>query len=307
MNKFLVILIMVGLFLAVSPATLAFASSPDDGGEPSNVTITVVIPDPVPEPEDEPAPEEIPVPEVCEIMTLYPCDVTEIRGDNEWRIIKTYELTAEEKPEFIPRNSFERSGWKFSLTDIIRKETSNVETRDYTQKVTVETATKELEKILPLLSQTVEYRSDDGFVGILTLDIASIKVESAGTKTTSYTMSVTREYPRLTSNDTSFIPKTVEDNGKIYTLAGVEWRSGNNVTVDYESLAEYYTAVATYTATGTSTKVTGYVTTAVYSGTLAKLSEGKPFIPRFLSARKFRRRLKRRLLRIWIRLFTMFL
>jgi hypothetical protein len=88
-------------------------------------------------------------------------------------------------------------------------------------------------------------------------------------------MSVTREYPRLSSNDTSLVPKQVEDRGKTYTLAGVDWRAGNNVTVDYDALPEYYTAIATYTATGTSTKVTGYTTTAVYTGTLAKLSQGK--------------------------------
>ena len=121
----------------------------------------------------------------------------------------------------------------------------------------------------------MEFAADDDFVGILTLDAASIKVETAGTKTTSYEMKVTREYPRLSTNDTSLVPKTVTENGKTYTLAGVDWRVGNYETVDYEQLAEYYTAYATYTATGSSTKVTGYVTTAIYNGTLAKLTQGK--------------------------------
>jgi cobalamin biosynthesis Mg chelatase CobN len=55
----------------------------------------------------------------------------------------------------------------------------------------------------------------------------------------------------------------------------VDWSAGNYVTVDYDTTPEYYTAVATYNATGTSTKVTGYVTTAEYTGTLAKLARGK--------------------------------
>jgi hypothetical protein len=88
-------------------------------------------------------------------------------------------------------------------------------------------------------------------------------------------MKVTREYPRLSANDTSLLPKTVTENGKTYTLAGVDWKAGNLETIDYEQMPEYYTAYATYTATGSSTKVTGYVTTAVYSGTLAKLTQGK--------------------------------
>jgi hypothetical protein len=244
-------------------ATTAFAA--DTQG--SNVTITVVMPDPTPAPEPTPTPS----PEI----KVYPSDVTDSKAGGVWQIIKTYELAANENPADIPRADFERSGWKFTLTDIIRKETANAETRPHTETVTVNTDTKELEKILPLLSPTLEFTSEDDFVGILTLDVASIKVETAGTKTTSYEMKVTREYPRLSTNDTSLVPKTVTENGKTYNLAGVDWKAGNYETVDYEQLAEYYTAYATYTATGSSTKVTGYVTTAVYSGTLAKLTQGK--------------------------------
>jgi hypothetical protein len=244
-------------------ATTAFAA--DTQG--SNVTITVVMPDPTPAPEPTPTPS----PDI----KVYPSDVTESKAGGVWQIIKTYELAANENPADIPRADFERSGYKFTLTDIIRKETANAETRPHTETVTVNTDTKELEKILPLLSPTMEFTADDDFVGILTLDVASIKVETAGTKTTSYEMKVTREYPRLSANDTSLLPKTVTENGKTYNLAGVDWKAGNYETVDYEQLAEYYTAYATYTATGSSTKVTGYVTTAIYSGTLAKLTQGK--------------------------------
>ncbi|GHU87186.1 hypothetical protein FACS1894202_00940 [Clostridia bacterium] len=247
----------------------AFAAETTDTAKktPSNVTITVVMPEPTPPPAPEPAQSHE--------IKVYPSDVTETREGGVWHIVKTYELAANENPADIPRADFERSGYKFTLTDIIRKETANAETRPHTETVTVNTDTKELEKILPLLSPTMEYTAEDGFVGILTLDVASIKVETAGTKTSSYEMKVTREYPRLSTNDTSLVPKTVTEKGKTYNLAGVDWRAGNYETVDYEQVAEYYTAVATYTATGTSTKVTGYVTTAIYNGTLAKLTQGK--------------------------------
>ena len=252
---------------STSAASLAVA---DPSG--SNVTITVVLPD-----KEAPAPEEPAAapPPMTPIIKVYPSGVTETVENGNRLIIKTYELDASEKPEDIPREPFERGGWTFSLTDIIRKETANAETRAHTETITVSTDTKELEQILPMLAPTMEYKSDDGFVGVLSLDVASIKVETAGTRTSSYTMSVTREYPRLSANDTSLVPKTVTDRGTTYTLAGVDWRAGNTVTVDYESLPEYYTAIATYTATGSSTRVTGYTTTAEYSGTLAKLSQGK--------------------------------
>ena len=262
-------LVFVVLCAASSLYALAAETGNDGASETSNVTITVVLPEPTPALAEEPSPT------APAIAKVYPSDVTDIRDSNGWQIVKTYELNAAEKPEDIPRDPFERSGWKFTLTDIIRHETANAETREHTETVTLNTDTKELENILPLFSPSMEYKSDDGFIGIITLDVSSIKVETAGTRTSSYTMSVTREYPRLSTNDTSLVPKTVTDRGTTYTLAGVDWRAGNYVTVDYEQIPEYYTAIATYTATGTSTKVTGYVTTALYKGTLAKLSQGR--------------------------------
>jgi flagellar basal body-associated protein FliL len=272
MKKLIILLASLCLFAAIG-ATTAFAAD-TDGNEPSNVTITVVLPD---KQSDESPPETTPAPTPVQstAIVLYPVDVTETVEGNRRQIVKTYELSPLENPADIPRADFERNGWRYSLTDILKRETANAETKSHTETVTLNTDTKDLEKILTLLAPTMEYKTDDEFVGVLTLDVASIKVETAGTKTTSYEMKVTREYPHLSAPDTSLVPKTVTDNGKTYTLAGVDWKAGNLVTIDYEQVPEYYTAYATYTATGSSTKVTGYVTTAVYNGTLAKLSQGK--------------------------------
>ena len=245
------------------PETIAAEqTAAPETSEPSTVVITVMMPEaPVPTP--PPAPE------------VYPTHVSELRGIGERQIVKTYELSALERPEGIPRGAFERGGWRYTLMDITRSETTNAETRDHTEAVTVNTGTKTLEEILPLLATTVEYRSEDGFVGILSLDMASIKVETAGTRTTSYTMTVNREYPHLSANDTSLVPKTVQDGGTTFTLDDVSWQTQNTESVDYDTLPSSYTAAATYTATGTSTRVTGYVTTAEYTGTLVKLADGK--------------------------------
>jgi hypothetical protein len=243
----------------------AYAS--EIGVTPTNVNITVVVPEIAAEPTPA-SPDGSPV---------FPVDVTEIRGNGGWEIIRTYELNHGENPMDIPQGSFERSGWRFTLTDIIRRETVHAETREHSETITLDTNTKEIEQILPLLSPAIDFRGADGFAGILTLDISSIQVEAAGTRRSSYTAAVTREYPRLSSNDTSFIPKTVEDRGITYTLDSVDWRVGNTITVDYQAFAEYYTAVATYTATGTRTTVTGYTTTVQYNGSLARMSHGKTF------------------------------
>ena len=267
MRKIILTLSAVCVLLLFGTPLTAFAA--EDDKPLNNVTITVVMPDAKPELATEPTP--VPPVEV----KLYPVDVTEnFKGDRR-QIVKTYELSPLDNPADIPRADFERNGWTYSVTDILKRETANAEPRDHKEVVTLNTDTKELEKILTLLAPTMEYTAEDGFVGILTLDVASIKVETAGTKTTSYEMKVTREYPHLSTNDSSLVPKTVTDNGKTYNLAGVDWKVGNYSTVDYEQIPDYYTAIATYTATGSSTKVTGYVTTAEYVGTLAKLSQGK--------------------------------
>lgn len=270
MKKLITLLFAVCVILCVLPSLVAFAAETDDN-EPSNVTITVVLPDK----ETKQEPEETPAPVQPTEIKMYPVDVTENAEGNRRQIVKTYELTAAESPADIPRADFERNGWRYSLTDILKRETANAETKPHTETITLNTDTKDLEKILTLLAPTMEYKTDDEFVGVLQLDVTSIKIETAGTKTTSYEMKVTREYPHLSAADTSLVPKTVSDNGKTYNLANVDWKAGNYVTIDYEQVPEYYTAYATYTATGSSTKVTGYVTTAVYNGTLAKLAQGK--------------------------------
>jgi hypothetical protein len=281
MKKLMTLVCLICMVLVFTPARSALAADTDSAAEPSNVTITVVMPDTEITEEPEPVPEPA-------VMPVYPVDVTEIREGGQWQIVKTYELSEGENPGDIPRESFERSGWTVTLTDILRKETANAETREHSETVTLSSDSKELEIILPLFSQTMEYTAEDGFTGVISLDAASIKVETAGTKTSSYTMSVTREYPRLSAADTSLVPKTVEDKGKTYTLAGVDWQAGNTVTVDYEAVPEYYTAVATYTATGSSTKVTGYTVTADYTGTLAKLSQGKTVYTAYFSGEEIR-------------------
>jgi hypothetical protein len=223
---------------------------------------------------------------------LYPSEVTEIRDNERYLIVKTYELGADENPDDILRESFERDDFMFTLRDITRKETANAQLREHTETVTLNSDTNELEKILPLLSQTMEFEADDGFAGVLSLDMSSIIAEAAESKTSSYTKSIIREYPHLSSNDTGFVPKTVTESGRTYTLACVDWRAGNTATADYEALPEYYTAIATYTANITASKVTGYVITAVYNGTLSGLLEGRTIYTAFFEGKEINKSLE---------------
>ena len=54
--------------------------------------------------------------------------------------------------------------------------------------------------------------------------------------------------------------------GVNYTLTDVNWIVGNTTAIDYSPIGEYYTANAIYSASISTTKVTGYTVTANYSG-----------------------------------------
>jgi hypothetical protein len=258
MKRIIFLLLFGILFLTFSIAVSA-----------SGTAITVVIP----KPEIEKG--EIPAVTTAPVSYLYPSKAEETAENGRREVVKTYELGAGEKPDNISQESFERDGWLYELADITKQETSSNSSRKHTEIVTLETASNDTTEILKQLNPTKNYKASDGFSGVLSLNISSIKVESAGTKSSSYTVKATREYPHLSSNDTSLIPKSITESGRTLTLSNIQWRAQNVVAVDYEQLPDSYTAVASYTGTGYKTYVTGYVTTAEYSGTLIKSVKGK--------------------------------
>ena len=260
--KRIIIFSLCALFLFAFPVA-AYADNGDN-----TVSITVVIPQSAKPPTPTPAPTPPPV-------YLYPASVWESQENGRYEIIRTYELSAGEHPKDISRESFTRDGLLYELADITKKETANADVREHKEVVTVNTATNDMAAILRLLEQTMDFQSDDGYIGVLSLDIASITVETAGTQTSNYTVSATREYPHLSSNDTSLIPKTITDNGRTLTLASIDWRTQNTSTVDYVAIPDSYTAVATYTGTASRTTVTGYITKAEYNGVISKILTGK--------------------------------
>jgi hypothetical protein len=268
MKQILLTAALVILTLAFSAT--AYAADTANAAADTGVSITIVIPNSETEP-SAPAAELAPKSE----RYLYPVSVWESLDNGRREIIRTYELGAGEKPEDISRESFSREGWLYELADITRTETANADAKEHKETVSIDTSTNEMAAILNLLAPTMEYQSEDGYIGVLELDIASIKVETAGTKSSSYTVSATREYPNLSSNDTSQIPKTITDGGRTLTLSNIDWKTRNYDTVDYSQITESYTGYATYTGTASKTTVTGYVTTAEYTGTVSKILTGK--------------------------------
>ena len=191
---------------------------------------------------------------------LYPVEVTEYMEGDSSRLKKIYVLTPADDPSLIPTEDFDLEGQTYTLLDITRQDQVETDTRDYTETVTLESKTKDMDAILPQLTATLEVDTEEGYTGVLTLDTASIQVEAAGYSTSTRAVTAARTYPNLSDADVSLIPKSIEDGGRTLELANVQWQEAG----------EFYTANATYTGTASSKYATGYTVTAEYSGEVSR-------------------------------------
>lgn len=207
-----------------------------------------------------------------EPIPLYPAEVNQSEENGITRIEKVYYLTAQDDPTGIPTEDFERNGQHFTLQDVLKNSQIERDTKDHVEEVTVNSAKKDMESILPLLEPEIEVQTEDGYAGVLTLDHTSITVEAAGYNSSSRTVSATRTYPNLSAADVSLIPKTITDNGRTLTLADVQWQNAASTQQDGYDMAIRYTATASYTGTATSQYATGYVVTASYHGAVTRVN-----------------------------------
>ena len=121
-------------------------------------------------------------------------------------------------------------------------------------------------------SGTGFFITEDGYMGTLSLQLDTVQVEVSGYGSSTREISATRSYPNLANQDTSNIPKTIQDNGRTLTLQTINWQTDNTATLDGYALGDRFTAVATYTGSATSSYVKGYTVTADYTGTVGKIN-----------------------------------
>lgn len=206
------------------------------------------------------------------VYAAYPAEVRAKQENGTYFLEKVYYLSLNDDPNLIPREPFDREGRHYTLLDILKSDLSETDTKEYIEVITLESESKELEQIIPMLEPELEVITDDGYTGILKPDYTTISVEAADYGNSSWTASATRTYPNLSDADVSLIPKTIEDSGRTLTLANVNWQDGNTDYVDGEPMAVTYTAIATYTATVNARYATGYIVTVDYAGDITKTS-----------------------------------
>lgn len=195
---------------------------------------------------------------------LMPVDV--VTNADSLEIRKIYELSPGVDPGQLPRDGFERGSYAYECSDILREVVIGEEIKTVTVTETAESKKNDMNTVLGLFPQYKEYTDEEGFVGNLLLNTATIKSEVSGYGSSSTPYTVSRSYPNLSDADTQYIPKTIDDNGKTLQLQDVQWQTDNTMNVDDYEIGNRYTAIVTYGGTKTSSYVKGYNITADYSG-----------------------------------------
>lgn len=208
--------------------------------------------------------------EITEAQVCYPTAIT--RNEDGTELRKLYDLGPEDDPAGIPRSDFEQDGFHYTLIDLLKQELPENESRQHTETVALSSKNKDMESLLALLPQEREFITDDGLIGVLFLRLDTVQVEAAGYGSSTREVSATRSYPNLAGQDTQYIPKSIEENGRTLTLQSVNWQTDNTASMDGYTLGDRYTAVATYTGSATSSYVKGYTVTADYTGTVSRIA-----------------------------------
>ena len=217
---------------------------------------------------------------------LYPIDIVYSEDDTAWRMEKIYQLDASADPSMIPTENFEQEGREYVFLDLLAEDQRETDNKEHIEQATQESSTKDTETVLKNLAPTLEYAGEDGYTGILTLDTASVKVEVAGYGSRNKSVTTTRTYPNLADADTSYIPKTVEEDGCTMELVDVSWQTAAADEISGQSVATRYTAVAGYAGTKTNRYTYSYVVTADYVGDVSRTTNNSILYTAIFSAVK---------------------
>ena len=180
-------------------------------------------------------------PAVPNAKVCYPTAI--VRSDDGTELKKIYDLSPEDDPAGIPRSDFRQDGFHYTLTDLLKQELPENESRQHTEHISVESAKKDMESVLALLPQEREFITDDGLMGTLTLRLDTVQVEPSGYGSSTREITTKRSYPNLAEQDTQYLPKTITENGKTLTLTDIQWQTDNTANLDGYAVADRYNAM----------------------------------------------------------------
>ena len=200
----------------------------------------------------------------------YPTEVHHYERNHKRVIEQIYELNHDQEPSAEIKQDFAQDGYFYTLESITKNTDFTVDKKEHKEIVTVESQSKNIGDIMPLLAKTKAVTTADGYNGTLNLDESSITVEAKGYKSGSKTIQASRTYPNMLNADLVYIPKSITENGTELELADVNWQQDLTYNPDDYAIGERYLAEALYQGTKKYSYVTGYVVTAEYKGEVAK-------------------------------------
>lgn len=198
-----------------------------------------------------------------------PTDATVQNLNGTQVCVKTFTVATAIDPQSLVEEPFDYKGYTYTFATMTKQENRRSDSKPHVEAITVETDKKDLSAVLAALAPSIEYQ-DSGYHGVLHLDHTTIRTEAAGYTRKSYNLSATKEVENLPSNDLSYVPATTVKDGVALNLQAVDWQVQGSALVDDVLVPAQYKAVATYSAKASYNVATGYLTTAEYTGTVAR-------------------------------------
>lgn len=201
-----------------------------------------------------------------------PVSVEPIEINGVPTLSKTYEMPPDFDPAALKEQPFEQDGYWYRYERMDKTVHHKTETQDAEDTVTLDAPSADLSAVIDKFPVTKSYIKD-GYIGDLTLDLQSIKVEAIGYKTVtdSHPHSITKTY-ELPYNDRSLVPESVQADGLSLPRTSLSWSPTANVSDS--DVPDAWTATAVYSKTTYTNRqvATGYQASAVYRGILSKTS-----------------------------------
>lgn len=201
-----------------------------------------------------------------------PVSVEPIEINGVLTLTKTYEMPPDFDPAALKEQPFEQDGYWYRYERMDKTVHHKTETQDAEDTVTLDATSADLSAVIDKFPVTKSY-TKDGYIGDLTLDLQSIKVEATGYKTVtdSHPHSITKTY-ELPYNDRSLVPESVQADGLSLPRTSLSWSPTANVSDS--DVPDAWTATAVYSKTTYTNRqvATGYQASAVYRGILSKTS-----------------------------------
>lgn len=206
----------------------------------------------------------------------YPTDIQLLEQGARNYLYKTYTVAANYDPDLLVEPNFTQGGYRYRFSEIIQRDSTPASTsKSVTETKTVESSTNEQAEILSLFGSMLPYSDSEGYEGELIIVPESLTISETGRTSYSYTVSDTKRFDNLDSNDMSYIPKTTIKSGMTLSLQTVDWEVTGTEDMGYSGVPSSYSAIATYSAPATGSKASGYTATAVFKGDVVKPMIGK--------------------------------